>query len=501
MAKRYFTTDKTGDTVEVDQELARQLVAQGKKTHADFEIEDDGQPAAPAPATTAPPKEVGSLEAIAPSFLSASQGGQGYAGRTWGAAKDLLSLPLRTVAGAGSAIGTALGGGSADESGRAFMGGMSSPVESAQEAYGSTPAVQKLLANPLMYAGMAQDPKTVPLAALGGTGMGPIAQGLIGSTAAYGQRRVDEAVSGSSTGYSPTKSELLPLALGIGVGALPGSGRALQNAGNSMFRKMVKPVTKEVEGLQDALAAGKLPQLAGWSGSVGGAGEQFLKSLELQGAQYPKILAAADATGNKVSTFHASQASKNALAKAMEDRQLSVSIPEGRAALDWIRGRVQIPSTKQGIAQALEGRSVPANDILPSQAHPIKSSLYDAAFDPASTSLAPKAARVMAAKGAARDLRSQLGEISPEYAALNREMAPLYGAEDAMSRAAAVRGNNFHLTGLDILGAGIPVALRTPALARGLFELGGASQSAAPFAKILTPLAAAPGEQRKLEKK
>jgi hypothetical protein len=41
--KHYYTTDKTGDTVEVDPADAKQLVASGKKQPSDFDIEDDGQ--------------------------------------------------------------------------------------------------------------------------------------------------------------------------------------------------------------------------------------------------------------------------------------------------------------------------------------------------------------------------------------------------------------------------------------------------------------------------
>lgn len=41
MTKRYYTTTKTGEEVEVDEALAKQLVAQGKKQPSDFQIEED----------------------------------------------------------------------------------------------------------------------------------------------------------------------------------------------------------------------------------------------------------------------------------------------------------------------------------------------------------------------------------------------------------------------------------------------------------------------------
>lgn len=59
--KRYYTTTKTGESVEVPQDLAKQLVKMGKKKPEDFEIEDapdaPAEPAAPA-APVAPTQAV-----------------------------------------------------------------------------------------------------------------------------------------------------------------------------------------------------------------------------------------------------------------------------------------------------------------------------------------------------------------------------------------------------------------------------------------------------------
>ena len=49
--KRYYTTTKTGENVEVPQELARQLVQMGKKKPEDFQVEDEPDEPAPAPVT------------------------------------------------------------------------------------------------------------------------------------------------------------------------------------------------------------------------------------------------------------------------------------------------------------------------------------------------------------------------------------------------------------------------------------------------------------------
>ncbi len=368
MAKRYFTTDKIGDTVEVDQELARQLVAQGKKTPADFEIEDDGQPAAPAPATTAPPKEVGSLEAIAPSFLSASQGGQGYAGRTWGAAKDLLSLPLRTVAGAGSALGTALGGGSIDESGRAFMGGMSGPVESAQEAYGSTPEVQKLIANPLMYAGMAQDPKTLPLSALAALPVNGVGQGLAMGLTSYAERQADALASVQRASKMPSLSDLAPAALGAAgeaAIALPGVGGRLQEGAKALIRAQIKTSSKKGgivgKGLEQGLDAGYLPTIAGRGTlSVPQMEKNFDKVFLPTQQEFTPTLRAMDAAGVKVSTNRAADAAQTHLADYIAGGGVIPAETQGRNALDWFRQRVVQPDNAQDVSKVLSGYREPA---------------------------------------------------------------------------------------------------------------------------------------------
>ena len=440
-------------------------------------------------------------DVISPANAQAQREGQGWLGKEYASGKDFLTaLPRAAFAGFQGAA-TLAGSGDLGEALAQAKIAAANPTASFEADAPSMGALQKNVASLQQFAAMAGDPLAIPLAYIGGSEAKPLAQGLLGSVLSYAKRQVDAKARGEETQNGLTDGEYIPAALGAAVSAFPIVGGRIQAGANYLFRKAVKPVTKEVEGLTDALEKGKLPELAGWSGTVGGSGEQFIKSLGEQGAQYPKILAVADATGNKVSTFQAVNAAKQSVAKAMADRQLAASIPEGISAVDWLRGKVQIPTTEKEILQALSGRSVPANDILPSQAHPIKSSLYDAAFDQTQSTLVPKAAKIMAAKGAARDLRAQLGEISPEYAAFNREMAPLYGAEDAMARAAAVRGNNYNFNGLDLMGLGIPIALRTPAILRAIFESGKLAGDLAPLAKRIAPVIASPSDQTKLGKR
>lgn len=377
--------------------------------------------------------------------------------RQWPAARDLLTMPLRAAAGAGAALGQTIGG--ADGLGgllqgigmrrpdvsEAYRSAMASPSGEAAETYAFAPTLQRYTLNPALQAAGAEDPTTIPAMALGGSSMRPLLQGITQSAMGIGSRALDQG----TTSLNPEDihqvvqaSDALPALLG-GIGPI---GSTLKRGGNAWFRQMVKPASvkggQELEGFNRALEAGLLPRLAGWRATVGGSGEQFLRRLGEEGAEVQPILAAADATGDRVSTYAAVRRAREAVQNAMADRRLATSVPEAKGAIDWLRDRVQIPATREAMDLAWRGIGSPANDILPSQAHRIKSALYDAAFDVAPAAAhVPKAARVMAAKEAARALRSEIAGISPEYAAQMSYLAPLYGAEDAMTRAATIRGN------------------------------------------------------------
>lgn len=395
-----------------------------------------------------------------------------FAGRQWPAVRDMLTLPLRAAAGAGAAMGQTLGGASGigdlfqgiglrrPDVSEAYRSAMASPSTMVSQDRAFAPTAQRYLASPDLYAGMAEDPTMLPAIALGGTTMHPILQGIAQGAMGAVARSLDRGQLDVTPGDAASAiqlSDLLPAALGA-VGPI---GSGLKRAGNYWFRQMVKPASvkggQELAGLQRALDADLLPQLAGWRLTVGGSGEQFLRNLGQEGAEVQPILAAADATGDKVSTFAAVRRAKEAIQDAMADRRLAVSVPEAKGAIDWIRDRVQIPANREALDLAWRGIGSPANDILPSQAHRIKSALYDAAFDVApSAAHVPKAARVMAAKEAARELRSEIAGISPEYAAQMSYLAPLYGAEDAMTRAATIRGNRNVMNPMNLIN--IPTA-------------------------------------------
>lgn len=401
-----------------------------------------------------------------------------WAGRQWPAMRDMLTMPLRAAAGAGSAMGQTLGG--ANSLGDLFQGiglrrldvseafrqGMADPRGQAQEFRAYTPTAQRYIANPALFAGMADDPATGPGIALGATAMRPLLQGFATSAINAGARNLDQMSQGQAMGVGASDfvpsmnfSDLVPAALGA-VGPI---GGAMKRGANSWFRQMVKPAGikagKEVEGFENALAADLLPEMTGWSATVGGAGKQYLRRLGQEGAEVEPILANADLSGMKVSPAEAISEAEKAMIQAIKEERLGGTIAEAKSGLDWVRARAHKP-TGDNVDLAWRGVGAPSNDILPSIAHRRKSNLYDAAYEknPAKDDISPLASKLFAIKEVARSFRRQLGEISPEYAAKMSYLAPRYGAEDAMTRAALIRANRNVMNPMNLIN--IPAAAR-----------------------------------------
>lgn len=410
----------------------------------------------------------------------------------WPMVRDMATMPLRAVAGAGSAIGQTIGG--ANSLGDLFQGiGLQRPDVSeafrstmqdpqaevvAQDAY--APTALRYSANPTLFSGIANDPTTLPLIMTGMLPIGGLAQGLLGSAAMYGARQLDQQSEGGNGGYAPTgleaRNALAPTlgeAIPTMLGMIPGIGKGVMGIGNTMFRRMVKPIgAEEVAGLNKALSLGLLPRLAGWSRNVGDAGEKFLAGLHSDAARVQPIVEAADRAGVKISTAEAADAGARAVDEMRHTRRLLGQSGWGKATKAWGRDVVQQPATEEGWMLLDRGIRQPANDVAFSQAHNIKSGLYPVAFEEAADKFAPKNFRIAFAKAAAQNLKGQLAAASPEYAQEMEHLAPLYGAEDAMTRAANVRGNNYSIGGLDVAGLGLPILLRTPAVAQAVWNAG-----------------------------
>jgi len=117
MAKRYYTTTKSGEEVEVDEILAKQLVAQGKKKVEDFEIEEYESPSEMrSRAKSEYETDVRNLENQANiekygAFFPRAARSETIPQMIGGGVLDIASAPGRFAVGAVAGTGAKLGGG------------------------------------------------------------------------------------------------------------------------------------------------------------------------------------------------------------------------------------------------------------------------------------------------------------------------------------------------------------------------------------------------------
>ena len=446
-----------------------------------------------------------SLSALMPATADALAEGRGYPERMLASGKDLLTLVPRTAAGIGNGLGelagSLIGGASLGDalrgSGDAYMQGLRSPVDAAQESSAYAPWMQQKLANPGLYASMAEDPLTMASVAIPalaesrlGAPLGRLGEGAIASGMSYGRNVADRLMRGDESPFAESPGQTLADAAPLGLSVMGpvaaevagGLGSKLMGAGNEMFRKMVKPAPMknggaEVEGLNQALEAGLLPKLAGFGLSVGGAGRRYLgKVLPAIGEQYPAALEGANATGKTVNANDVLRETIDRLAESGASRSDVMAPGDAGKAAYWVGDYLTAPQQESAYRASMFGAE-PAGavakevELLPSQAHRMKSALAEQAFsrDPSETT--PLYARLLANKFASAILRRRLGDISPEYAALNEKAAPYYAAEDAMIRAASTGGNR-NLLSLGTLLHPLASLQEAPIVARGLWEAG-----------------------------
>lgn len=460
------------------------------------------------------------LSALLPATADALAEGRGYPERMLASGKDLLTLAPRVAAGVGNGLGEfggQLWGGSTlgdalMGSGEAYMQGLRSPTDAAQESSAYAPWVQQKLFSPALYAAMAEDPLTMASAAIPAMAgsrlaspLGRLGEGIIASGMSYGRNVADRLSHGEVAPFVESPGEALadaaPLGLSTVGAAFPGLGSKLMGAGNELLRKMVKPAPMknggaEVEGLNQALEAGLLPKLAGWRLSVGGAGSRYLvKILPAIGEQYPAVLEGADATGKTVNANEVLRETIDRLAESGASRSDVMAPGDAGKAAYWVGDYLTAPQQAGAYRTSMFGAE-PAGavarevELLPSQAHRMKSALAEQAFsrDPSETT--PLYARLLANKFASDGLRRRLGGIFPEYAALNERAAPYYAAEYAMIRAASTGGNR-NLLSLGTLMHPLASLQEAPIVARSLWEAGrvmsGLGGYATPLSRGIVP--------------
>jgi hypothetical protein len=301
---------------------------------------------------------------------------------------------------------------------------------------------------------------------------------------------------------------------------LAGAGPKLVQGGKTLLRQIVKPSTaaggKAVEGLNRALDAGLLPEMAGYGTIMPAqAGERFGARLAAKETKYAPLMEAADATGQRVNVSKAAQQAETGMAEAIGGGKLVTSPEDAASAQSWLSGLLDVPQDPSKVLAAMRGVALApgevalTNEILPSIAHARKAALWKEAFkDPTKST-----ARGAAAKMGAQATNEQLNAISPELAAYNQQMGPWYAGAPAMATAANARGNALALglpemmagavggtagyQGGGLLGAAggtlLPMALtrlsRSPALARALYDVGRGATAAGAAIPNTLPLA------------
>lgn len=376
-----------------------------------------------------------------------------------------------------------------------------------------------------------RDPANIPLAAIsaatggaalpawlakfGWAGRG-VAQGVPMGAAMAATRQGENIaagrpVSGGEAGFDAA------MGAGFGVaGELPAlAGRGMMTGAKRGLQQIVKPGTakqgQEINDFRRALDAGLLPEMAGWTTATAqGAGQRFGERLAAKEIAYPEVLAAADATGQRVNVGRAMGRAKGDVSDQMAAGRLPASADEATEALGWVSERAAIPDDPALVRAMLgDGPQASAISLTPSVAQARKSALWKEAFkDPTKST-----ARGAATKATARGMAEELGKISPELAALNAELAPWYAAAPAMIRAAGPRGNAYGFGPMELLGFGAGAgvggsqeglggglgggigaalavrALRSPAAMRALYDAGRIGVGVSPVIRRTVPLA------------
>ncbi len=220
MTKRYYTTTKSGEEVEVDEILAKQLVAQGKKKVEDFEIEEYESPSETqitTPVQSKPEYAKDWLQKKNPTvietiFPRASKEGTNIVQKAFGGLLDVTSIPGRTVASVIGAAGSKLGGADFSES---FTDIMSNPAGDPNTNIGSQ-----------LIEGMVKDP-FLPVMAATGVGIAPYLTKLPASVAAGVGGGIENLIAGAiERGVDPNQKIYDPGAAGLEftLGTIFGAG-------------------------------------------------------------------------------------------------------------------------------------------------------------------------------------------------------------------------------------------------------------------------------------
>lgn len=441
----------------------------------------------------APAQGVPVMDVIFPRQQAAQRAGRGVLAGNVETAKDMITLPFRAAAGAGSYLGT-LGS-------EAMDGGLASPQTFEQAKATAQHQAALDMANPgadINYPGWArgfvapaQDPVAAalsllplgkPLGALGGrlgaiAAQGgrlapaaevgaealnsPIGQGLgIGATGAgigLGANALDRAVEPGQSVADVSPDELrsaaLVTALGGGMGAAgAGAARAagalaprIESAAGRWIRKAIKPNGLDAQqALESALVEDRLlPELVGnRTITPGGIAERFQAKSDAISSQIGPALAEADKAGPIYSSAQALEAGRNALQGALRGKKIIITPRQSEAIINNMTESVQ-NQTPPAYGPWQSGRIAEA-PLTASEAYATKKALQDWGYNRLDVDpLLPSRGRAEAAIGASRNINDQLWESAPAVKELDRQLAPYSAIRDVMETAAGPRENRF----------------------------------------------------------
>jgi len=448
---------------------------------------------------------------------------------------------------------------------------------------------------PVVAAGMVAREAAPPV--VQSLGRGAVTGAGIGSTLAATRQAENIAagdpLSASQAGWDVGIGSLL----GTGTAALAPIGRRLIAGSKEALQQIIKPQgIQEIQDFERALEAGLLPQFAGYGTiTAKGAGKRYLDRLGKQSAGYNDLVAAADATGQRVNASEVMRSAERDVAGRIATGGTVLDPEAASRGLGWAGRLMAVPDDAGAVLAAMRGATpaatrgptvalgadrvirpemampgpvfmpaaeqvatqapkqfqdvmvggvrrrlelppspaeapqitfgpnaqrlgagevtpavsmnqptgqyrqlvpgetpvVPDVTILPSVAQRRKSALWDEAFKSLDNDQTARGASALAAGRAAN---AELATISPELAAMNRQMAPWYAGADAANRA-LLRGNNYAIGPMELwagaAGGGIGLttsptvgatgvlgsmlaarAMRSPAAVRALHDVG-----------------------------
>lgn len=528
-----FVRKRSGGILEVDDATAAELTANGKTVYATareaipqpdggWQRIAPGKPEAPQgrpvmevlfPRVTATqarqsktdrPATPEGMDAVSGAGYAPSTEPTGlarFAGRQWDAAKDMVTLPFRAAAGAGSYLGT-LGS-------EVMDGGLASPYAFAQakrEAQSQAARDMQTGGTDINYptwargfVAPAQDPVAAALSLLplgkplnavagrlgalasGGSTLAPaasfgaealrspIGQGLsIGATGAgigLTSNAIDRAVTPGQSALDVSQDEINNAILQTGLAGLTGGvmggmtkvaadGKSwlggtvpkwLEQKAGRLVRSSIKP-----NGLDAQLAVEKalvedrlLPSLVDNTTFTPGqiAANYYAKKKPIS-EKIGAALADADRAGPIYSSAEAIQASRTALADALRRGTARATPAQEAGILRNIEEATQNHKPR-ALGPWLPGQIEEA-PMLASEAYNTKKINQNWAYDRLNTDpMMPQKAKAEAALGLSRNINQQLEESAPVVKMLDREIAPYSSINEAMETAMGPRSNRF----------------------------------------------------------